>query len=479
MNDTDYHVRKKGEELPSAKGEEYVADILLQQAFECALHPIVISIVADGRIVRANRSVCRLLGYTKLELLTKHQGDIFRLTSTGNVELIQKNGKYIPCEVTLSVIRDVNGVSNALSTISLKRKGPLSKPVVAQSNTNDWINSIVKISYDVICDWDLVTDLISFGSNYSEIFGYQLPKQKIGFQEWIELFPTEDRALIKNKLESILGSESINWEYAFSVKCPDGSFSQVMARANIIRDKGGNAIRVIGIIHDVSKQQNLKAKLEREVEIKEKQIVEAIVEAKEMERSDLGKELHDNVNQILGASMLYLDMARRDINNGEAYLIHAAEHTLTAIEEIRKITKGLASYAIGEFGLSGAIGQIIKDTMDVNPLKISFKLDPALEDQMSDKFKLNIFRIFQEQLNNILKHSRASKADIIFSATRTELKFGIADNGIGFDTKQTAKGIGLGNILSRAKLYKGSADFVSKPGKGCKLVLRFPLLSIY
>ena len=97
----------------------------------------------------------------------------------------------------------------------------------------------------------------------------------------------------------------------------------------------------------------------------------------------------------------------------------------------------------------------------------------------SDKFKLNLFRIFQEQLNNILKHSRASKADIIFSATRTELKFGIADNGIGFDTKQTAKGIGLGNILSRAKLYKGSAEFVSKPGKGCKLVLRFPLLSIY
>ncbi len=479
MNNADYHVRKKGEELSSVKGEEYVADILLQQAFEYALHPIVISSVADGRIVRANRSVCRLLGYTHLELLTKHQGDVFRFRNAGNAELIQKNGKYIPCEVTSTVIRDANGVSNVLSTISLKEGGSLSKPANAESKTNDWINSIVKISYDLICDWDLVKDLISFGSNYAGIFGYKLPKQKISFQEWIEPFPTDDRALIENKLNLILGSESMNWEYAFRFKCPDGSFSQVMARANIIRDKGGKAIRIIGIIHDVSKQQNLKAKLEREVEIKEKQIVEAIVEAKEMERSDLGKELHDNVNQILGASMLYLDMARRDINNGETYLIHASEHTLTAIEEIRKITKGLASYAIGEFGLSGAIGQIIKDTMEVNALKITFKLDPFLEDQMSDKFKLNIFRIFQEQLNNILKHSRASKADIIFSATRTELKFGIADNGIGFDTKQTAKGIGLSNILSRAKLYKGSADFVSKPGKGCKLVLRFPLLSIY
>jgi two-component system sensor histidine kinase UhpB len=117
--------------------------------------------------------------------------------------------------------------------------------------------------------------------------------------------------------------------------------------------------------------------------------------------------------------------------------------------------------------------------MEVNALEISFKLDQSLEDQMGDKFKLNTFRIFQEQLNNILKHSGASKAGFTFSNTRTELKFCITDNGIGFDTKQKAKGIGMSNILDRAKLYKGSAEFISEPCKGCKLALRFPLLSIY
>jgi PAS domain S-box-containing protein len=354
---------------------------------------------------------------------------------------------------------------------------PKSAPI--GSETADWINSIVKISYDLICDWNLDTDLISFGSNYADIFGYKLPNHKIRFQKWVELFPANQRTAIENKLKSILRSKSMNWEFAFRFVCPDGSVSQVQGRANIIRDKAGKAIRVIGIIHDISKEQKLEVKLEREAKIKEKQIVEAIVEAKEMERSDLGKELHDNVNQLLGASMLYLDMARTDIKNGEAYLIHASEYTLTAIEAIRKLTKGLASNTISEFGLSGAIGRIIKDTMEVNALRISFKLDQSLEDEMSDKFKLNAFRIFQEQLNNILKHSRASQADIAFTTAGTELKFCMTDNGIGFDTKQKANGIGMGNILDRAKLYKGSAEFVSKPGEGCKLALRFPLLSIY
>ncbi len=199
-------VSKGGEELSSVKGvrsRRYPSPTGFGVCPAPHCHPLS---VADGRIVRANRSVCRLLGYTHLELLTKHRGDIFRVTNTGDAELIQKNGKYIPCEVASSVIRDVNGVSNALSTISVKAKGPHSKPAIAQSKTNDWINSIVKISYDVICDWDLVTDLIAFGSNSMRVYSdTNCQSKRSALQEWIELFPTDDRALIENKLNLILG----------------------------------------------------------------------------------------------------------------------------------------------------------------------------------------------------------------------------------------------------------------------------------
>ena len=95
---------------------------------------------------------------------------------------------------------------------------------------------------------------------------------------------------------------------------------------------------------------------------------------------------------------------------------------------------------------------------------------------MSDKFKLNIFRIFQEQLNNILKHAKARDIYIALSKTEAGLILTIRDNGIGF--KKTKRkmdgGIGIRNIIARAELYKGKADFVTEPGKGCELILTIP-----
>ena len=174
--------------------------------------------------------------------------------------------------------------------------------------------------------------------------------------------------------------------------------------------------------------------------------------------------------------MLYLDMARKDVKNGEIYLIHSSEYTFTAIEEIRKLTKGLVTDTIKDFGLCAAIQDIARDTMEAYPVKIHCKLKPSLERSMNDKFKMNAFRIVQEQLTNILKHARASDVHITISATSGQLILSIADNGIGFDNgkKSGTAGIGISNITSRAECYGGKAKFITEPGNGCNLVITFP-----
>jgi signal transduction histidine kinase len=95
---------------------------------------------------------------------------------------------------------------------------------------------------------------------------------------------------------------------------------------------------------------------------------------------------------------------------------------------------------------------------------------------MSDKFKMNAFRIIQEQLTNILKHARASDIHITMSRKNAEFALSIADNGIGFDNakKSCHSGIGINNIVSRAELYSGKARFITEPGNGCKLLVTFP-----
>ena len=112
--------------------------------------------------------------------------------------------------------------------------------------------------------------------------------------------------------------------------------------------------------------------------------------------------------------------------------------------------------------------------MEVNPVKIFAELEQFIEQSVNDKFKLNVFRILQEQLNNILKHAKATRVAISLLQNKSSIILSIIDNGIGFDTHKKGPGIGIANIKSRATKYKGTADLVSQPGEGCVLTVKFP-----
>ena len=497
---------------PSIMDTAPPSDLLHQKAFDHSLQASIIFIVSDGRIIRVNRAACKLLGYSKKELLARNRDDIFS-TSDGSykkmlrqrkavgsvkadLSIIRKSGRLWPCEITSVIFNDSNGVPNSVMSIVDLRERLLKQKkidieneksvagdiVIAQSKSEslqaentDWIKSIAKSSYDVIWDWDIVADLISFGKNYEQIFGYKLPANKISFDEWINFFQPAERAAMKQKINNVFDTRKKSWRNTYPFICPDGTVGRAISRANIVRDNDGKATRMIGVIHDISKLQKLEGIIQQKALLKEKQIIEAIVEAKEMERADIGKELHDNINQLLSASILYLGMARKDIKLGEIYLAHSSEYILTAIEEIRKLSKELVSNPTHEFGLCVAIEYTSGEIMDIHPVKITCVLDYALEDTMSEKFKLNTFRIFQEQLNNILKHAKATEITVSVSKINNSFVLSMADNGIGFDPAKKATGIGLNNISSRAELYKGNARFISSPDMGCTLLVHFPL----
>ena len=170
-------------------------------------------------------------------------------------------------------------------------------------------------------------------------------------------------------------------------------------------------------------------------------------------------------------------MAKRGEGNIATYISRSSEYILMAIEEIRKLTKGLATETIKNIGLCEAITKATNDIMEASQIKIFCVFNKFRENSMSDKFKLNIFRIVQEKLNNILKHSGATKAAICLSQDSSSIVLTISDNGIGFDTVKTPKGIGIANIRSRAFSCHGTADIVSRPGEGCVLTIVFPIPS--
>ncbi|HMK27146.1 MAG TPA: PAS domain S-box protein [Chitinophagaceae bacterium] len=334
---------------------------------------------------------------------------------------------------------------------------------------------IFNSSSDVLFDADLVTNEIIVSDGYEKEFGYKITNNMTQAKDWMGHIHPDDKEIVMEDYRKMLASEKTEWKYSYRFLRADNSVANILSSRIILRNPDGRAYRMIGSMHDISKQKVLEEKLLQEVKLKEKQIAEATEDAKETARSDIGKELHDNVNQLLGASKLYLEMAKQGGVNSEMYINRSSLYTLSAIEEIRKLSKGLTTDIIKNLGLSEAIDNIAQDTMQINPVKISCVSKSFKENSVNDKFKLNIFRIVQEQLNNILKHARATEIRLSLVQTKKSIMLSISDNGVGFDTGQKRKGIGIANIKSRATSYNGTADFVSQTGQGCVLTVTFPI----
>jgi signal transduction histidine kinase len=118
---------------------------------------------------------------------------------------------------------------------------------------------------------------------------------------------------------------------------------------------------------------------------------------------------------------------------------------------------------------------MMDDLMKAYPIKIICKMDDDLNILMSPRFNLDIFRIVQEQLNNIIKHAKATCVKINLFRKGDDIVLTVIDNGIGFDVAKKVTGIGIINMKSRAASHKGLAEFISKLGKGCALTATFPI----
>ena len=121
------------------------------------------------------------------------------------------------------------------------------------------------------------------------------------------------------------------------------------------------------------------------------------------------------------------------------------------------------------------IKNLIKDLSIIHPIKIEFQNDGIDEKDLDEKLQVSIFRIIQEQLNNILKHAKASQATINLNRQGNEAILLISDNGEGCDILKEKNGVGIINIKTRADLYDGSVTIISKPGEGYTLKVVLPL----
>ena len=247
------------------------------------------------------------------------------------------------------------------------------------------------------------------------------------------------------------------------------------------RTKEGNLIWVEGIVTNLLGTEGIKGIVCNFRDIterknSEKQLIRATIDAQEKEREEIGRELHDNVNQILTTARLYLDCIS-DIPSEQRHIIRrSSEIITTAIEEIRKLSKSLTQSFQKEIGLKLSVEDLTESIQRLEDgLRITLDFSLPSEELLEDKLKTAVFRILQEQLNNVLKHANASLVHVAIKQDPEFLTLQITDNGKGFDTSKKRKGIGLNNIISRTEVFNGQVTIDSSPGKGCRMSINFRL----
>jgi len=228
-------------------------------------------------------------------------------------------------------------------------------------------------------------------------------------------------------------------------------------------------------IHDVTEEVQLQEKLKEQQTAEQKHITAAVLKALEHDRAHLGAELHDNINQILATSMLYLEHAKTNIEVRDELIGKSLNVIEFAINEIRKLSRILIVSDISEIGLKKAINEMVANIILVKKMQISLCMEDFPEKKIDEDVKIAIYRIIQEQLTNILKHANASSVSIELKKEEKQITLEISDNGKGFDTTLHRKGVGITNINSRVSLYDGEVNIDSAPGKGCILKVTMQL----
>ena len=253
----------------------------------------------------------------------------------------------------------------------------------------------------------------------------------------------------------------------------------LLVNADPVFDGENKLINVVCTFTDITEQRRLAQQLTEQEIQKQKLITQATIDGQEKERLEIGKELHDNINQHLTTTRLYLEVARDKITGPSRDMIDLAEKNLAEIvKQIRFMSQSLVPPTLGDIGLIESIQDLCDSLRMTHSFAINFLHQDFDETGIPENMKLMIFRIIQEQVNNVIRHARASHLLISLCSDRTAIRFSIRDDGQGFDPQQHKKGMGLKNIINRAALFEGRVSIISQPGQGCEVSVELPPLKV-
>ena len=234
--------------------------------------------------------------------------------------------------------------------------------------------------------------------------------------------------------------------------------------------------RYLGFAKDITERKRTEEKLKSALE-QLHQLSKYTEQVRENERIAISRELHDDLGQALTAVKIDLGIIKQAISDKEivSKMNNVFKLVGETIKTVQRITAELRPPIIDDLGIVAAIDWYTKEFEKRNNIKVFLKMDSELN--IPPDVSLIIFRIMQESLTNISRHSKANRVDIVLNKTVNSVNLKIADNGIGIAENEikSKKSFGLMGMMERATSLGGTFDICSENNKGTEIKLFLPL----
>jgi len=271
--------------------------------------------------------------------------------------------------------------------------------------------------------------------------------------------------------------EGLIRDYPLAIRHRSGKVTDVLYNATLYRNQTGIVQGVIAAARDITERKRIEEEL-RDKETQLRFFATQCLTAQETERRRIAAELHDSIASALAGLKFRIERTGEDIKRGVGSsdsMKDLSSNLSQTIGEVRRIMTDLRPSILDDLGILPALSWFCREfEKTYSPLSVQKQIGIS-EEEVPALLKTVIFRISQEAMSNVAKHSKASLVDLALQKAGERLELTIQDNGHGFQPDQIAKGFGLSTMRERAELSGGTFAIQSTEGKGTVIRASWPL----
>lgn len=325
---------------------------------------------------------------------------------------------------------------------------------------------------------DLRTNRVTWSDEVYRIFGVEPLEFDPRLETVIEFSHPDDKDTVLQIVEQGIKTKK-PYDFHYRIRRPDGEERILHVSGTVMADEEGNAVREYGAVQDVTESKKAEEMLKQSYQ-QIRLLTEHLQNIREEERTYIARELHDELGQQITVLKMDVSWLTKKLSDGESLVkekLHELNQLLDAmVQSVRRISLELRPSMLDDLGLAAAMDWHLKEFEKRSGIKTFFS-EPSEELSLTNPIKTSLYRIFQESLTNVARHSKATQLSVALEKKDNELLLSIRDNGQGFDTRKASQKVTLGilGMKERAAMIGGNYHIETEPAKGTTVTVSLPL----